>query len=446
MRPPTAPSDAEADAQPTEAQPTEAHPFLADPALRPLWQAVAAALDRNGLDWRGRLALPALPAEGRRRLGVMVERPVPAGRRALPLADVAAAVERLTGTGLVETLTALGCAPRGRHEAALVRREESRRRRAALDTAVETHLATIPGPDRDPGWTTGQTTGSAAGWAADWRDAAWSDGLFAGRAPDEVTHLVRTVAAVLAHTGSGLSRGEIAARECGDAHALDSSARLAALVTRALVARDGPAGERAAWERAGIPLDLVSAPVLTWALPLLGDSAAASAARAMTAAGLPVHLTLLALRAAPIAVVAGTPVLVVENPRLVEAAARRRLPAAVLCTGGNPATAPSEAIARLRASGAELRYHGDFDAAGLAMTARALAAGCTPFHMSAADYTAALAAALAADVDLPRDPAPAPDTPWDPDLAAAFDGTRAIVHEERVMDEVLTAHGRAFPQ
>ncbi|MCM3925008.1 hypothetical protein ND748_25500, partial [Frankia sp. AiPs1] len=89
----------------------KAHPFLADPALRPLWQAVAAALDRNGLDWRGRLTLPALPAEGRRRLGVMVERSVPAGRRALPLTDVAAAVERLTGTGLVEALTALGSGP-----------------------------------------------------------------------------------------------------------------------------------------------------------------------------------------------------------------------------------------------------------------------------------------------------------------------------------------------
>ncbi|MBX6389381.1 MAG: DUF2399 domain-containing protein [Frankia sp.] len=403
----------------------EPHPFLADPSLRPLWQAVAAALDRNGLDWRGRLALPALEPEGRRRLGVLVERPVREGRRALPLADVAAAVERLTGVGLVEALTALGCAPRGRREAARTRRAQSEQRRAALEAAVEAHL------------------GQAGGWVADWRDAAWSDGLFAGREPDQVTDLVRAVAAVLAHTGSGLSRGEIAARERGDAHALDSSTRLAALVTRALVARDGPAGERAAWERAGIPLDLVSAPVLTWALPLLGESAVAASARAMTAAGLPLHLTVLALRAAPLAVPAGTPVLVVENPRLVEAAARRGLQAAVLCTGGNPATAPSEAMAQLRAGGAELRYHGDFDAAGLTMTARARAAGCEPFHMAAADYRAALAAARAEGVDLPRDPAPPPATPWDPDLAVEFDAHRAIVHEERVMDAVLSAHGFA---
>ncbi|MCM3886157.1 DUF2399 domain-containing protein [Frankia sp. R82] len=44
---------------------------------------------------------------------------------------------------------------------------------------------------------------------------------------------------------------------------------------------------------------------------------------------------------------------------------------------------------------AVLRYHGDFDAAGLAMAARACHAGCTPFRMSAADYRVAVAAAHA---------------------------------------------------
>ncbi|WP_242424680.1 DUF2399 domain-containing protein [Frankia sp. EI5c] len=418
--------------------------------------AVSAALDRNGLDWRGRLALPTLEPEGRRRLGVLVGRPVPADRRALPLEEVAAAVERLTDAGLLDALAALDCAPRGRREAAQARRSESNERRAALAAAVTAYLGTAGTADADGGGGDDDGDGGGGGgggdisavaaWVANWRDAAWSDGLFAGHAPAEVTAMVRSVAAVLARGTSGLSRGEVAARECGDAHALDSSTRLAALVTRALVARDGPADtERIAWERAGIPLDLVSAPVLTWALPLLGDTPVASAARAMTAAGLPLHLTVLALRRAPLTVPAGTPVLVVENPRVVEAAARRRLPAAVLCTNGNPATAPLEAIAQLGAGGAVLRYHGDFDAAGLAMTSRARLAGCTPFHMSAAAYREALAAAQAEGVDLPRDPAPAPATPWDPDLAVEFDNHRAIVHEERVMDALLTAHGIATP-
>ena len=144
------------------------------------------------------------------------------------------------------------------------------------------------------------------------------------------------VGQVLALAGSGRSRTEVAAQLFGDAHTLDTSARLTTLVTRALTARHGPADERTAWERAGLPLDFVSAPVLMWALPVPGAHEVAHAVRAMTAAGLPMHLSLLALRASPLTV--------------------------------------------------------------------------------------------------------APRTPWDPALTIAFDEHRAVVHEERVMDDVLATH------
>lgn len=399
-------------------------PFLADPALDPLWAAVRAALDRNGLAWRGRLTLPELAPEGRRRLGVLIERPVPPGRRTVSLAELAAAVERVARTDLVGALDAVGHAPAGRREAAHARQEASRARRAALDAAV---------------------TDLGEQWAPVWADGAWGDGLFAGRAPAEVTELVDRVGQVLRLGGSGRSRTEIAALVLGDSHGLDSSTRLGGLITRALVARDGAAGERAAWERAGIPLDLVSAPVLTWGLPLLGGAGVALAVRAMTAAGLPLHLSVAALRAAaPLRVAAGTAVLVVENPRLVEAAAQHHLPAAVLCTNGNPTTAPSEAVAALGAAGAVLRYHGDFDAPGLAMAARAHAAGCVPFRMTAGDYREAVEAAAAAGVDLPREQAAPPPTLWDTALAVAFaESGGLVVHEERVMDDVLADHAAA---
>jgi Protein of unknown function C-terminus (DUF2399) len=67
-------------------------------------------------------------------------------------------------------------------------------------------------------------------------------------------------------------------------------------------------------------------------------------------------------------------------------------------------------------------------------------AGCEPFRMSARDYLGALAAASANGIELPRDSAASPATPWDPTLAIAFDEHRAVVHEERVMDDVLAAH------
>jgi hypothetical protein len=60
--------------------------------------------------------------------------------------------------------------------------------------------------------------------------------------------------------------------------------------------------------------------------------------------------------------------------------------------------------------------------------------------MYAPDYHDALAETSAAGVEPTRDPASAPLTPWDPALASAFDEHHAIVHEERVMDEVLAAH------
>jgi uncharacterized protein (TIGR02679 family) len=147
-----------------------------------------------------------------------------------------------------------------------------------------------------------------------------------------------------------------------------------------------------------------------------------------------------ALRRAPPRVDPGTVLLVVENPRLVEAAAERNLPAAVMCTNGNATTASLVAIEALLRAGARLRYHGDFDGPGLAMTARALDLGCAPFRMAATHYLAALSSAAADGVDLPHDRSPVPATPWDPGLAAAFTVHRLVVHEERVMDDVLDAH------
>jgi len=395
--------------------------FLSDPSLEPLWSCASAALDRNGLDWQGRLTLPVLTPEGRRRLGILLERVVAPERRTVRLDDLASGVRRITGRPLVDVLAELGRAPVGRREAAAARQAATRERRAALAAVVEELVPT-------------------AGWLPTWADAAWRDGLLAGRGADEVEATVRRVVAIVEQGGTGRSRTEMAAQLLGDAHALDSATPLATLATRALVERDGPAPERQVWERAGIPLDLVSAPVLTWGLPLQGDSPAAVAARTMTAAGLPLHLSAVALRHSGLWVAPGTPLLVVENPRLVEAAAQRRIPAGVLCTNGNPTTAPVEAMAALRDAGARLRYHGDLDVPGLAMTGRATDLGCVPFRMTARDYLGALAAADDDGVALPRDPAPVPPTPWDPELADAFATHRLVVHEERVMDGVLDAH------
>jgi hypothetical protein len=77
------------------------------------------------------------------------------------------------------------------------------------------------------------------------------------------------------------------------------------------------------------------------------------------------------------------------------------------------------------------------------MTTRAMDLGCVPFRMTAVDYLAALSSAVADGVGLPVDRSPVPATPWDPDLAAAFTVHRLVVHEERLMDDILDAHTAA---
>ena len=68
-------------------------------------------------------------------------------------------------------------------------------------------------------------------------------------------------------TATPVSRVDLAARLFGDAHALDTGTRLEAATARALRHRLGPDPPAEVWTQAGVTLDLVSAPALTWNLP-----------------------------------------------------------------------------------------------------------------------------------------------------------------------------------
>lgn len=234
-----------------------------------------------------------------------------------------------------------------------------------------------------------------------------------------------------------MSRAELAAALYGNAHALDPGTPLATLVSQALRLRVGPFDGRELRERTGILLDKVSAPVLTWALPVLAESALDAQVRAATRGGLPLHLSLVALQRYPVEVVPDTPVLVVENPRLVEAAAERALGGCVVATNGHPATAVTTLLEQLRRAGVTLLYHGDFDAAGIGICRRLHEGGCTPWRMGARHYRAAIRRADERGVRLETNDRPCGAAPWDPDLEGAFERCRLIVHEELVLDEML---------
>ncbi len=63
----------------------------------------------------------------------------------------------------------------------------------------------------------------------------------------------------------------------------------------------------------------------------------------------------------------------------------------LVCTAGWPSGAAIMLLRRLAASGAHLRYHGDFDGGGLRIAAHVMArTGAEPWRMATADYLAAV--------------------------------------------------------
>ena len=398
---------------------------LLQPGLDELWATVRRRLDRNGPHWRGAITLPDLDGASDLSLASLLGCKPP---RRLDLEVLETAlVRRNVGGDLCDAISRLGHPPSAAAAKRRAVQARGREARAALAGAIESW---------DEPW--------ASAWAAD----VQRSGIIGGLGGDAVAGLVAQVRRLLDHleelAAEGTSRTEFAATLFGSAHALDRGEKLATAAECALshcVGAGAGLEGRELWEAAGILADRVSAPVLTWALPATGTSPLDDQIRAATSGALPVHLNLVALQKYPIGVPDGSPVLVVENPRLVEAAAERRLRGGVVTTNGNPTTAVRTLLGQLQRSGARLLYHGDFDAAGLAICGRMHADGCEPWMMAAADYEAAVEKAAQSGVRLRREPQGCVTAPWDPALQEAFERHRLIIHEEFVLDSVLDQFG-----
>jgi uncharacterized protein (TIGR02679 family) len=385
--------------------------------MRALWAAARRRLDRGGDTAHATVARPALDQAGMLALTSLLGHP-PAARVRLDELETAL-VRRAFGADLDDVLVRLGHPP----GAAAIRRREHVARRHAAHAALAQSVAAWPEV-----------------WAVSWAEDVRRRGLVGDLDAAAVVGLIGDVRRLLDHVpAGGTGRTELAARLYGSAHALDAGTRRTALIVLALRHVVGQLDGRELWEAAGIVPDRVSAPALTWRLPTVGSSPVDRQVRAATEGGLPVHVSLLALRRHPLTVPTAAPVFVVENPRLVEAAAERQLRASVIAGNGNPSAAVTELVSQLRRSGADLRYHGDFDVPGIAICARMDAAGVRPWRMDAADYGTALAHAEATDLALDVDTRECVDTPWDPELAGAFRADGRIIHEELLTDELLAA-------
>lgn len=367
------------------------------------------------------IARPALNPSSTLTLQSLLDRK-PTNR--LDLAELEGALANLgIGEDLSGALTRLGHPPS--EEAALRRaaRERSRTSRIALDHAISSW--------EEP-------------WVPEWAEDVARSGLLGGLDGAGTEGLVMDVRRLLDHLDrvdrSPASRTELAATLFGSAHALDEGTKRAAAITQALRHREEGGCElelRSLWQVAGILRDRVSAPVLTWSLPVVGGSVLDEQNQSASAGGLPLHISLFALQRYPITVPRQSRILVVENPRLVEAAAERRLPSCVITSNGNPSTAVTTLLKQLQESGALISYHGDFDTAGIGMCRRMYERDVTPWMMDASDYEAAIDLAEAAGIRRDRDPDDCGNTPWDPQLREVFGRRRYIIHEEFVVDTVL---------
>jgi uncharacterized protein (TIGR02679 family) len=234
----------------------------------------------------------------------------------------------------------------------------------------------------------------------------------------------------------GVSLAELAARVAGDAHALDPGSplgslglRLAAHLAGAPAPKDA-AGRRALWAQVGVLTDAVSASVLVLNLDAGAAGLCAQLLGACREQGEPCRLTLRQLsqhppRFAPAAV--GT-VYVCENPSVLVRAADALGPRAapLVCTEGQPATPVRLLLQALVAAGASLRYHGDFDWAGIGIANRLIAGlGAAPWRYRCADYQDAPGG-------LPLEGRPVAAV-WDDALMPAMRARGVVVHEEAVM-------------
>jgi uncharacterized protein (TIGR02679 family) len=240
-----------------------------------------------------------------------------------------------------------------------------------------------------------------------------------------------------------LTLAELGTRLTGDAHALDEDEPLGRLGLQAAAAWadcalvDSAEGRRQAWERVGVLVDTVSAPLLVLNLRAAGDadSLPGRLLDLYAAAGEPARLSVRMLLRHPPRFsprLTGPRVFVCENPSIIAAAADRlgARSAPLVCIEGQPRTAARLVLQALRAAGITLQYHGDFDWPGIAIANLILREyGAEPWRMSALDYRAA------------RPGKPLGDRPveptWDCALQEAMLTTNRAVHEEQAMEALL---------
>jgi len=250
-----------------------------------------------------------------------------------------------------------------------------------------------------------------------------------------------------------MTRAQLAAKTLGDAHALDTGQAVATLVLAVwremivphhayddeLLTVEDVAGReigdertRDIWAKAGVLVNELARPALFLNLHINGRSALP------LALGEPNYASLrFLLRSNPFWDVRGRDVSVCENANLVAIAADKLGAncAPMVCTDGMPAAAQRVLLRQLAAAGARLRYHGDFDWAGLRIGNYVMREfGALPWRFDAGNYLAAVARAPRPGLPLGDHDA---EASWDEALTAAMREHQLSIAEESLAETLL---------
>jgi uncharacterized protein (TIGR02679 family) len=398
------------------------------PSLARMWDLVAARLQRNGLRPAGTVRLDGLRRDERHAIAGLLGRPVAGARVSVDLAELD---RRIRASGAAGGVIAVAERLRG----PLVDRAGARRARADAAARV---------------WAAGREALARAGlssapWVERWLDDVHRSGSLGrvdgDRAERVIVQVVRCVGALPRVAGGPLrGRSDLSSLATGDAHGLDDGHLVTALVLRAAAAVVGcgypttTAGRRALWREVGVITDEVSATALTMGLRSDGTWL-----DGRTDAGWESHLTARDLRRIEVRPPLDGVVHVCENPRVLEAAIDAGVGAAIVCTMGQPAGVVTALLRSLVGDGAELRYHGDFDWPGIAIANAVFAlGGCRPWRFAVDDYLDVLARLVPMVGDLPQLGDAPVTASWDIALTDEMKRARRAIHEELVLDELLS--------